>query len=271
MPARRACSVGGLRHTGIMNEEPGTSRINHQVNGPVAADVPSFIQAVSSTLFRDAPGGRLHLVTLGAAPSAQRRTGDADHAATRTFETALELRAKTGMPFWNAVFLTGEMDPDGVAPSIIDAALLHQPVSLDEAERVLIDEYVASELTLRASAGVAIVALLSVVEDANGNTLHLPMLDFSSKSRRAGAAASVIAASRGLEVPGSVVSSGRSFHFYGDALMTPSEHHAFLCRATFLAPITDGRWIGHQLLEGYSSLRISANAEGVLPELLTTV
>lgn len=254
-----------------MNEKPNISETNSQAKLPVGEAAPSFIEAISETLLRGAPGGWLHLATLGAAPSAQRRTGDADRLATRTFARALELRAETGMPFWDAVFLTGEMDPAGVAPTIIDAALLHQPVSLQDAERVIIDASVASELAKRAAAGSAIVALLSVVEDVDGTVWHLPMLDFSSKSKRAGAAASVVAASRGLDVPGAVVSSGRSFHFYGHSLMTAPEHHAFLCRATFLAPITDGRWIGHQLLEGYSSLRISANTEGVLPELLTTV
>jgi hypothetical protein len=56
-----------------------------------------------------------------------------------------------------------------------------------------------------------------------------------------------------------LVNSGRSYHFYGDRLLTTSKWREVLLRASLLAPIVDGRWITHQLLQGYAALQVSSH------------
>ena len=59
--------------------------------------------------------------------------------------------------------------------------------------------------------------------------------------------------------------SGRSFHAYGYELMEESAFPSFLGSALLANeigsdPIVDARWIGHRLMGGRASLRLSANA-----------
>jgi len=265
-------NVGRLRHTGIMSVAK-TPWQNGEAHGRLSGTPggPAFLDVVTSTVARLAPEGWIQVASLTPAPSAQRRTGYEDEAATRMINSGLALRTDTGMPFWDAVFLSGEAVAEGIAPSIATAALLHQPVDRSRTERLRIDDLLLGALRERAQSPALITALLSEIIRPDGRIVHLPMLDFSSKVRRPGAEASVTTVTRQLGIPGSIVRSGRSFHFYGSELLSPSDHHAFLCRALLLAPITDARWIAHQLLEGYSSLRISSNDQGAFPELVTTL
>ena len=59
-------------------------------------------------------------------------------------------------------------------------------------------------------------------------------------------------------------SSGRSFHGYGDSLLTESDWVRFmglllLANMPRLEPTVDPRWVGHRLLAGYSALRWTRN------------
>jgi hypothetical protein len=63
-----------------------------------------------------------------------------------------------------------------------------------------------------------------------------------------------------------VFSSGRSFHAYSTALMSPAQWREFMGRLLLVnspgkAAIVDSRWIGHRLIGGYCSLRWSCNTE----------
>ena len=58
--------------------------------------------------------------------------------------------------------------------------------------------------------------------------------------------------------------SGRSFHAYGSELMEASNLSSFLGSALLANevgedPVVDARWIGHRLMGGRASLRLSAN------------
>jgi len=59
-------------------------------------------------------------------------------------------------------------------------------------------------------------------------------------------------------------SSGRSFHGYGEDLLTEAEWTKFmglllLANKPRMEPTVDPRWIGHRLLAGYSALRWTKN------------
>jgi hypothetical protein len=61
-------------------------------------------------------------------------------------------------------------------------------------------------------------------------------------------------------------SSGRSYHGYATSLLGPKQWHEFLGRALLInsrdsEQIVDARWVGHRLIAGYGSLRLS-NSSG---------
>jgi hypothetical protein len=100
----------------------------------------------------------------------------------------------------------------------------------------------------------------------DGRTLHIPMLDF---------AADRIGPEQLYRIktflPDRVFAttefycSGRSFHAYSSHLLGPKDWQVFLGRSLLINPsnsrqIVDSRWIGHRLIAGYCSLRLSNNS-----------
>lgn len=249
-PSGKLASMGSERAT-------QTTSVSH-ASAPVVRELVAILRSL-------AEGGTAHVVEMRAAPVAQKRTAEPGSRVERTYGDALELRKVTGIPFWDAVFLTGESDPLGIPDDVVRAALLHQPIARDGVRALRIDDSLEGALTRLSGESSHILALLSKVTTAHGDERHLPMLDFSSKKRRVGAAASVISCARALGYKGAIVDSGRSFHFYGNALITAEELRRFLEQALLLAPVTDARWISHQLTEGLCSLRISRNTKGLAP------
>ena len=69
---------------------------------------------------------------------------------------------------------------------------------------------------------------------------------------------------------GYLMDSGSSYHFIGSEPMPVDEYHAFLYKSLLFAPITDGRWIAHQLINGNSNLRIGEK-NGVSPQLICKI
>ncbi|WP_157685166.1 primase 1D-like protein [Robbsia andropogonis] len=73
-------------------------------------------------------------------------------------------------------------------------------------------------------------------------------------------------------------SSGRSFHGYGDEILSHTNWIKFmglllLVNQPKLAPTVDPRWIGHRLLAGFSALRWTKNTEYYLshPTLIENI
>ena len=93
----------------------------------------------------------------------------------------------------------------------------------------------------------------------------------SMKSRLPGAESSIVRASRALGIAGELSSTGRSCHSFGLESVSEREWRQFMARALLLAPITDERWIAHQLLTGYASLRVSTSDKGEAPVPLGSV
>lgn len=67
-----------------------------------------------------------------------------------------------------------------------------------------------------------------------------------------------------------IYSSGRSFHLYLPVLAPRSDWYRFAARLLLLgtpgAPAVDTRWVGHRLMAGYASLRLTARGEHYLRE-----
>jgi hypothetical protein len=104
--------------------------------------------------------------------------------------------------------------------------------------------------------------------ETNGRVLigHIPMLDLKG-SHTTGIPDIEIALREEHPEIGKLYwcSSGRSFHVYGDGLVSPQVWPRFL-GTMLLLPAADGvlqpdkRWVGHRLRDGFCSLRISNNS-----------
>lgn len=210
----------------------------------------------------------LELAMLDFAPPVESRT-TLDTADEEAVSRALELRAKLRLPFWDGVMLASselEQAPRGV----LNAAVFHQAVE-NKVMRVEIDTLAVS--TLRAAIAEAerrerLLAVTSLVHLRGGGVAHIPLLDFHvAYSEQATSLLQQIVPILG--VPGTLLRSGKSYHFYGATTLTTSELAPFLGKALLFAPIVDRAWVAHQLIEGRCALRISPRREyGGPPEVL---
>lgn len=97
-----------------------------------------------------------------------------------------------------------------------------------------------------------------------GREFHLPLIDFGGKEN------SLLEHSfkdfaNYWKMEFQIYSSGRSYHAYGNRLISGQEWIKFMASLLLLnlpggAKIIDDRWVGHRILAGYSSLRWSKNS-----------
>lgn len=96
-----------------------------------------------------------------------------------------------------------------------------------------------------------------------GNNFHIPLIDFGGKE-------SVLLErafkdfSNYWHMEFRIYNSGRSFHAYGDRLLSHQDWIKFMGSLLLLnlpggIKIIDDRWVGHRILAGYSALRWSKN------------
>ena len=118
----------------------------------------------------------------------------------------------------------------------------------------------------------------SVVRTANGKTVHVPMIDFTTPWLD-GEELYLIRLILGKHTAGSLryFSSGRSYHGYSTRLLGPKAWREFMGRLLLLnlpsrPPLIDARWVGHRIIAGYGTLRWSANSTHYLqiPRLYRT-
>lgn len=56
---------------------------------------------------------------------------------------------------------------------------------------------------------------------------------------------------------GIVLISGKSYHYYGIKLLSEKDYFIFLGKCLLFSGYADSRFIGHRLIDSYTSLRIS--------------
>lgn len=98
----------------------------------------------------------------------------------------------------------------------------------------------------------------------NNTRYHLPLIDFAKPNIE-----DVFESICKLQENGNynydfyLFKSGRSYHAYIDTLLTDYQWKKFLGHLLLLnnekKNITDTRWIGHSMIQGFSSLRLSCN------------
>ncbi len=173
---------------------------------------------------------------------------------------ALYLRDTYGFPFWDGLLLRAEKV--GTVPkAVLDGATFHQPIAAAVSSTDIGCSDVTATLIDTAANDRSegeIVVILSSLRLRDGSVAHIPMLDFAlppnvANNRTVG---SII---KRLEVPGIILSSGNSYHFYGYHLVDDKQLRRYLGRALLVSPLVDHRWVAHQLVEGRCALRVSPN------------
>jgi len=126
------------------------------------------------------------------------------------------------------------------------------------------EEWVNREISsLRPDQELAIHSTITI----SGRTWHIPMIDFAVDGAIAGEMLDRLRLflPRAVALNLAIFTSGRSFHAYSTALLSPKEWIGFMGRLLLVNPrdrkeIIDSRWIGHRLIGGFCSLRWSNNS-----------
>ncbi|WP_025821456.1 primase 1D-like protein [Shewanella marina] len=134
-------------------------------------------------------------------------------------------------------------------------AIFTLPIS-DITERSLLEMLVSLESEYE-------LAVHSKVTIGN-ESYHLPMIDFGSKGNSPSASESIKELCRYWNMNFSIYESGRSFHAYGNRLLTHDQWLQFMGSLLLLNKpsgykLIDERWVGHRIMAGYSALRWSKN------------
>jgi hypothetical protein len=100
-----------------------------------------------------------------------------------------------------------------------------------------------------------------------GRTWHIPMIDFAAEMEISRQTIDRLRQflPRSVFLNMAFFASGRSFHAYSTALLSPKEWHGFMGRLLLITPargteLIDSRWVGHRLIGGFCSLRWSNNS-----------
>lgn len=182
---------------------------------------------------------------------ARRKLSEGEQALV---DQAIELRKDGTTPFWHAVFAVC-LQSGTCTPGIVDGALFHAgPGAL---ERLEVSRLRDAPLSAHYALDTEQIGLASQLRRRDGSVAHLTQLDFRCPvSQRNEDLVRVIC--RSLYEGGFIlVDSGHSYHSCGTALVTSEGRVRFLGRALQFSPITDTAYIGHQLQQAFSTLRIS--------------
>ncbi|WP_293796363.1 hypothetical protein [uncultured Pantoea sp.] len=105
------------------------------------------------------------------------------------------------------------------------------------------------------------LSILSVIK-INNNIFHLPMVDFLSKKRASVSVNIAYDIAMFWNMRFDIYDSGRSIHAYGTKLLSTPQWINFMGFLLLLndksgEKVVDTRWIGHRLMSGFASLRVT--------------
>lgn len=175
-----------------------------------------------------------------------------------SFENAIVDETKTisdvALPFWLKLFALCSTRGQ-CSEALLKAAFFHNgPGAESEHSRSELEsgllQNVSQEERLNVSLGSRVI-------DARFGEMHLNMLDFDVSVNHANTAI-LVSVCRELMPSGFLVLvSGDSYHAVGTELVEPSARIALLGKALLVSPLVDICYIGHQLQQKASSIRIS--------------
>lgn len=188
----------------------------------------------------------------------------------RLVETAIGLRERYHLPFWDAL-LASSFDQGSQPLRLIDQAEYHQSGRQYStlARRQVLD-LVLVGLTLP-SPDDLMVSLHSEFRYADC-PLHLPMLDFHCQR---GPENEVVVRRICANLFNStylLIASGQSYHAVSMELCTTDRFVTILSRALLYAPFIDKAYVAHQLIERGAALRINRTShKPILPTVIDVI
>ena len=184
----------------------------------------------------------------------------------RVLDDAVALRTRTGIPFIDALML--EMLRHGPDRPLLAALGRHFRYPLFD--HTLDGPPISALRDLSSQPlGDRILVLASEVVLDDRSVMHIPMLDFRFSPSPANQRLIVAILGALRILPGYLLESGNSYHFYGVRLMTAEEIRNLLSRALIYGPVVDKTWAAHQLLDGFCGLRISPRPPFGLPRVVS--
>jgi hypothetical protein len=213
-----------------------------------------------------------HLRRFAVAGRMQRRIQSPE--IERAVAAAKARKRETGQPFWDALYSELPFLSREARQEVFHLGQYHHSMS---------DVAVTTTFSLTAGAIEAavtsesralevgeILAISSRMLSASGEETHLPMLDFRVAVSEENDEL-VPEQLHAMKLQGWLLESGRSYHFLGRSVLDGRAGLSrFLGHALLFAPLVDGRWVAHQLIEGACALRISSgNDEQISPRSVT--
>ena len=103
----------------------------------------------------------------------------------------------------------------------------------------------------------------------DGAYRHIPLMDFRCEKSEKNLTDIKNFLRRLGEKNGAIFDSGRSYQYYGFQLLMNSESWRLFMAQCLLFDYTDRYYIGHQLIDGYSILRLSeSNRHPEIPKVV---
>lgn len=183
---------------------------------------------------------------------------------------AKQLRATSGVPYWEAVILRFQMRGLVVPLPVIEATGRHHGDHDELIETVSVDQIGRLVAMAGPRPGGGFWALRSRLALRGGGVASLPMLDFRIPCSTT-AMKTVERVLQHLGLRGIVVQTDHSYHFIGNEPLSEEAARVMLSRASLFGPIVDQRWAAHQLIDGVSALRLSQRLQGRTLQVVRTV
>ena len=175
----------------------------------------------------------------------------------RIISDTLDRKKKTNIPFWE-LFLSQLMREHNLNDEMLDAVMfhngygkLHSELSLAQIKNGYFKKLLNEKKENR------ILSIGSRVTLLDGSQAHIPMIDFCCSVGKKEVTIVNAICQRIFDCRFTIFISGNSFHAYGDLLQSAEDRIKFLANSLLFSPITDKNYIAHQLLQEFSTLRIS--------------
>jgi len=151
--------------------------------------------------------------------------------------------------------------------------VFHQPPGAEDMLCLKREEITLQNLSrvVKKLAGEKVIAITSDLKLFDTDErFHIPMMDFDCEI----SCENLEKIQTFLKISdkkGVILQSGRSYHYYGIELIPEREWLMFLGRCLLFMDYTDSRYIGHRIIDGYGSLRISENKRRPIPPKVVAI
>ncbi|MEK6578869.1 MAG: hypothetical protein AABZ55_06555 [Bdellovibrionota bacterium] len=189
----------------------------------------------------------------------ERISSSANANLVKIFNDARNLRTAIGpaLPYWESIIATSSPTAEFALFAKESVRHSNDPQQRYEIKRTEINRTRLDKM-IESMAEEQALAFCSICKLPEGITGFIPMMDFRIAPNPTNLEKmSVVIQEIGL--PGLILGSGKSYHFFGTKLLTESEIQKFLGKCLLISPITDSRYIGHRMMEGSCDLRISTS------------